>query len=276
MSKYFPLALFLLFSFAASAQNSQNLNAKAISDSLARIDSIRTYMMQGSLNALNAMQAKIEAQEPDGKGGYKTNQQKAGEAQNLFVQSRFYYRKVLSFDQNHYQAWSSLGTTYYFEGLVKNSVPYFAHSVQLNSSYAQGWYNLGKAYQQLGRKDSAVIAMQQCIRSDSTYQSAYVEYSKMLLEQNDTAKAFSLLRTIIRINPRLELPWTTMATAYFQMNDSIHGIAAMEQAARVYQPNVERLDILSSYFARHGDPEKSSYYARLAAVERKLSEIPKD
>lgn len=272
MKRNFFLLFFLLFS-AVSVHAQKN---KAKADSLARLDSVRTYTLQASLLSMNAMQIKIEASQPDGKGGYVINQLKAGEAQNLFVQSRYYYRKAISFDSTYYLAWSNLGTTYYFEGLTKVAIPYFIKSVQLNPDYAQGWFNLGKSYDLLGKKDSAAYSLQHSIRSDSTFLTPYVEYSRIFFQDKDTANGFRYLRLASKNIPKAELPWTSMSVQYFALNDSVRGIAALEQAAKIYQPNISRLEILENYFRRKGDNEKAAYYEKLIALERKMQDIPRE
>lgn len=265
------LLLLLFFSVPLAAQKN-----KMKADSLARLDSVRTYTLQASLLSMNAMQIKIEASQPDGNGGYTVNQLKAGEAQNLFVQSRYYYRKALSFDSTYYLAWSNLGTTYYFEGLTKIAIPYFLKSVQLNPDYAQGWFNLGKSYDLIGKKDSAVYSLKQSIRSDSSFVTPYVEYSRILFAEKDTTNGFKYLRLACAYAPKVELPWTAISNQYFLLNDSANGIAAMEQSAKLYKGNVYRLETLANYFQRHGNAEKADYYFRLAAIEKKTQEIPKD
>jgi tetratricopeptide (TPR) repeat protein len=247
---------------------------KTNTDSLARLDSVRTYMLQGSLLAMNAMQAKIDAERTGDNG--KLNLQKAGESQNLFVQSRYYYRKAIAFDSMYYSGWSNLGTTYYFEGLVKTSIPFFHKSVLINDHYAQGWYNLGKAYDKTGKRDSAVYSLHRCIASDSNYLAGYVELSRIFFVGKDTTAAFGLLRTACAKQPNAELPWTTMAVDYFALNDSARGIAALEKAAAIFPDNIDRLDLLAGYFSRHNDPAKAANYAKLAATQRKQQEIPEE
>lgn len=272
MKTSFPAFLFLLlFPLLSSAQKN-----KIKADSLARLDSVRTYTLQASLLSMNAMQIKIEAMQPDGKGGYVVNQLKAGEAQNLFVQSRYYYRKAISFDSTYYLAWSNLGTTYYFEGLTKVAIPYFVKSIHLNPDYAQGWFNLGKSYDLLGKKDSAVYAFQQSIRSDSAFLTPYVEYSRILFQDKDTTNGFRYLRLAATNIPKAELPWTSMSAQYFALNDSVRGMAALEQAAKLQQSNIGRLEILLNYFQQKGNSDKAAYYTKLVALERKSQDIPRE
>lgn len=273
MKRISPIFLLFVFLFSFSGLHAQKSKAK--NDSLVRLDSVRTYMLQASLLAMNAMQSKMDAERTNDKFG-SVNAQKAGESQNLFVQSRYYYRKALSFDSTYYSAWSNLGTTYYFDGLIKASVPYFRKSVRLKDDYAQGWYNLGKAYDKLGKKDSAFYSLKKCIASDSTYVPGYVELSRLYLLENDSSAALHLLRTGIRIKPEVEVLYTSMTAVYFQEKDTLHAVAVMEKAATINPDNIAQLDFLSAWFSRNNDPAKAGLYAKMAAAARKRQEIPEE
>ncbi len=263
------VAVVTLLSFTASAQK-----PAYAPDSLARLDSVRTYMLQGSLLSMNAMQAKIESQQPDANGKMVVNQQKAGEAQNLFQQARFAYRKALQFDDKYATGWSNLGTTYYFEGLPRVAIPYFMKSVKLNNNYSQGWFNLGKSYSLAGKKDSAVYAFRQAIRCDSAYVQPYIELSTIYMLDKDSAAALGQLRTAVKYRPASEVTWMAMANVYLQNQDSAAAVTALEAAARINPDNYARLEDLARYFLFHNDKAKHDYYMKLAAEARKREEMP--
>lgn len=274
---------FLLLLLCASSLRAQNALTKSDAvrkDSIARIkannDSIRDHMFRASLLSMDAMQARYESQRTDYDDGVHLAKQKAGESQNLFAQARFHYRTAIGFDKTYYPAWNGLGTTYYFQGQVRESIPYYKESVRLNNNYTAGWLSLGKAYDNLGQRDSAIYAFRQGIRADSSHVQSYQELSRIYMETKDTASALGLLRTAARYNSTSELPLNTMADIYLQYNDTVHAVAVMETAAKLAPRNLERLVFLTDYFKRKGDTAKFKYYSGLADAERKRQNIPKE
>ncbi len=261
--------LFLVFnSFSAFAQKNKPKN-----DSLAIRDSIRECMFQGALLSMDALQAKYESQRSVEMG---IKQQKAGEAGNLFFQSRAYYRKAIGFDKNYYPAWTNMGTAYYLQDLPKAAIPCYRQAILINADYSSAWFNLGKAYTMLDLNDSAAFAFRQAIRCDSSAVTSYQELSRILLLNEDTGSAIKLLRLAAYYKPTSEVPWVSLATIYFTYNDSANGIASMEKAAKIYAGDVDRLKKLVVYFSQKGDAKKSAYYSNLLAVEIKKQEIPAD
>jgi tetratricopeptide (TPR) repeat protein len=236
-------------------------------------DSIREYMFRGALLSMDALQAKYESQKSE---VLSVKQQKAGEAQNLFFQSRAYYRKAIAYDQNYFPAWTNMGTTYFLQELPKPAISCYRKAISINADYASAWFNLGKAYVSLKMNDSAAYSFRQCIRSDSSTVQAYQELSRLIMLNDDTANALKLLRLAAHYKSTSEVPWVSMSAIYFSFNDSVNGIASLEQAAKIYAGDVERLKMLSTYFRAHGDVKKANYYADLLAVEIKKQEIPAD
>ena len=266
--KSFTLLTLVFISFSASAQKNKQKN-----DSLAIRDSIREFMFQGALFSMDALQAKYESQRTMEMGA---KQQKAGEAQNLFFQSRAYYRKAIAYDKDYYPAWTNMGTAYYLQDLPKAAIPCYRKAISINADYASAWYNLGKAYVMLTRNDSAAYSFRQAIRCDSGSVPAYQELSHILLLSEDTGSALKLLRLSAYYKSTSEVPWVAMAAIYFTYNDSVRGIASLENAAKIYAGDVERLKLLSGYFKRHSDPKKAAFYSNLLAVELKKQEVPED
>lgn len=267
-----PTLLIVLLTLAALPLFGQKNKAK--NDSLAIRDSIRDYMFHGALLSMDALQAKYESQRSTDLG---EKQQKAGESQNLFFQSRAAYRKVITYDKNYYPAWTNMGTAYYLQDLPKAAIPCYRQALLINPDYASAWFNLGKAYVALKKNDSADYSFRQCIRSDSTSLQAYQELSHLIMTQKkDSAEAMKLLRTSAYYKPASEVPWVSMAAVHFSYNDSASGITALEKAAKIYPGDVERLRLLMNYYGTHGDKKKSDYYANILAIELKKQEIPAD
>lgn len=261
--------IFVLNSFSAFSQKNKLKN-----DSLAIRDSIREYMFHGVLLSMDAMQAKYESQKSV---DLSEKQQKAGEAQNLFFQSRAYYRKAIAYDKNYYPAWSNMGTAYFLQDLPKAAIPCFRKAILINGNYASAWFNLGKAYTMINMNDSAVYSYKQCIRLDSTSIQAYQELSRLIiLHQKDSSAALRLLRLSSYHKPTSEVPWVSMSVIYFSYNDSVNGIASLEKAAQIYAGDVQRLQKLANYFQYHNDQKKAAYYLNILAIENKKQEVPID
>jgi tetratricopeptide (TPR) repeat protein len=261
--------IFVLHALPSFAQKN-----KAKNDSLAIRDSIRDYMFHGALLSMDALQAKYESQRST---DLAEKQQKAGEAQNLFFQSRAAYRKAIAYDKHYYPAWTNMGTAYYLQDLPKAAIPCYRQAILINPDYASAWFNLGKAYVMLNRNDSADYSFRQCIRSDSTSIQAYQELSRLVMAQKkDSAEAMKLLRLSAYYKPTSEVPWVSMSAVYFSYNDSANGMIYLEKAAKIYPGDVDRLRKLMNYYGAHGDAKKSGYYANLLAVEIKKQEIPAD
>lgn len=264
------IVLILVLNALPSMAQKNKLNK----DSLAIRDSIREYMFQGALLSMDALQAKYESQRSV---DLADKQQKAGEAQNLFFQSRATYRKAIAYDKNYYPAWTNMGTAYYLQDLPKAAIPCYRQAIALNENYASAWFNLGKAYVMLKRNDSADYSFRQCIRCDSTSIQAYQELSRLIMaDKKDSAAAMKLLRLSAYYKPSSEVPWVSMSAVYFSYNDSANGIAALEKAAKIYPGDVARLGKLAAYYKTHGDENKASYYSNLLAVELKKQEVPAD
>ena len=243
-------------------------------DSIAVRDSIREFMFQGALLSMDALQAKYESQKS---ADSAVKHQKAGESQNLFFQSRKYYRKALTFNSNYFPAWNNIGTTYYLQELPKAAIPCYRHALLINDDYSPAWYNLGKAYDVIGMEDSADYSFKQCIRSDSSYIQAYQDLSRIIMENGkDSSSALNYLRLAAKYKPTSDVPWVSMSVIYFSFKDSANAILALENAARIYPSDVDRLQMLSNYFANHNDQKKADFYLKLFAMEKKKQEIPKD
>jgi tetratricopeptide (TPR) repeat protein len=262
----FPKKLLLfaaiLFVLPAFAQKNKIKN-----DSIARRDSIREFMFQGALLSMDALQAKYESQKKTDPG---QKQQKAGESQNLFFQSRAYYRKALMFDKNYFPAWSNMGTTYFMQDLPKAAIPCYKKAIQLNPEYSPAWFNLGKAYLMIGNVDSAIYSYRSCMRTDSSYVQAYQEMSNIIMSgSKDTSVALFYLRLATKNKTNSDVPWESMAEIYFSVNDSAKGITALENAVNVYHGDLDRLQLLSDYFRNHNDPKKADYYSAMLVAEKK-------
>ncbi len=259
----------ILFVLPGYAQKNKLKN-----DSIAMRDSIKEMMFQGTLLSMDALQAKYESEKGN---DLVQKQQKAGESQNLFFQSRAYYRKAIALDKNYYPAWTSMGTTYFMQGIPKASIPCYRKALSLNPDFSPAWFNLGKAYDMVGKKDSAVYSYDQCIRCDSTSVKAYQELSRIImLTQKDSSSALKLLRLAAHYQPTSEVPWVSMSTVYFSCKDSANAIAALENAAKVYSGDIDRLQLLANYFQKHNDAKKAAYYSNLLAIEKKKLEVPDD
>jgi tetratricopeptide (TPR) repeat protein len=259
----------ILFSIPVFSQKNKPKN-----DSIAIRDSIREMMFQGALHSMDALQAKTESQ----KGSdLARKRQKAGESQNLFFQSRIYYRKAIAFDKNYYPAWTSLGTTYYMQDLPKMAIPCYRRALIINGDFSPAWYNLGKAYQSVGMKDSAIYSYKQSIRTDSSSVKSYQELSLIILsDEKDSSSALKLMRLAAHYQPTSEVPWVSMADIYFNYKDSANAISVLENAAKIYTGDIDRLELLANYFQRHNDQKKAAFYSNLIAVEKKKQEIPVD
>ena len=243
-------------------------------DSLAIRDSIREMMFQGALFSMDALQAKTESEK---KTDAVQRQQKSGESQNLFFQSRSYYRRALGFDKDYYPAWTNIGTTYYMQDLPKSAIPCYKKALSINPEYSPAWYNLGKVYEVLGKKDSAIYSFKESIRTDSTYLQSYEELSVMIMKnEKDSAAALKLLRLAAHYKPTSEVPWVSMSAVYFSSNDSLNGISCLENATNIYSGDIPRLQILVDYFQNHHNNVKSIYYSNLLASEKKKLEVPHD
>ncbi|HET6992967.1 MAG TPA: tetratricopeptide repeat protein [Bacteroidia bacterium] len=266
--KIFFLAA-ILFAFPGFSQKNKFRN-----DSIAIRDSIKEMMFQGALLSMDALQAKYESQKRTDPG---QRQQKACESQNLFFQSRAYYRRAIFFDNNYFPAWSNMGTTYYMQDLPKAAIPCYRQAIHLNNDYSPAWYNLGKAYDMLGRKDSADYSYRQCIRSDSSYVQAYEELSRMIMsDQKDSAAALKLLRLAFHYKSDSDVPLVSMSVIYFSMNDSANGISALTTAAWIYPGDIQRLQNLCSYYTYHKDLQKAEFWSGILDIEKKKQEFPID
>ncbi|MDQ3111114.1 MAG: tetratricopeptide repeat protein [Bacteroidota bacterium] len=263
------LAILLVLTALPSLAQKSKINK----DSLAARDSIREYMFRGALLSMDALQAKYESQKS---AEMSVKQQKAGEAQNLFFQSRAYYRKAIAYDQNYYPAWTNMGTAYFLQDLPRPAISCYRKAIAINPDYASAWFNLGKAYVLIKMNDSAAYSYRQSIRSDSTSVQAYQELSRLIMITDDTAAALRLLRLSAYYKSSSEVPWVSMSAIYFSYNDSVNGIASLERAAKIYSGDLVRLQLLSTYFGAHGDAKKKAYYSDLLAIEIKKQEIPED
>ena len=145
-----------------------------------------------------------------------------------------------------------------------------------NADYSSAWFNLGKAYTTIDLIDSAAYAFRQAIRCDSSAVTSYQELSRILLFNEDTGSAIKLLRLAAYYKPTSEVPWVSLATIYFTYNDSVNGIVSMEQAAKIYSGDIDRLKKLIVYFSQKGAVKKTAYYSNLLAIEIKKQEIPAD
>ncbi len=243
-------------------------------DSIAARDSIREYMFHAALLSMDALQAKYESQKTTDAG---IRQQKSGEAQNLFFQSRAYYRKAIKTDGNYFQAWANMGTTYYLQDLPKEAVHCYRKTLAINPDYSPAWFYLGKTYVMLSKGDSAEFAFRKSIQTDSTNMQSYQELSRLVMtREKDTSIALDLLRLSAFYSPLSEVPWVSMSRVYFDSKDSANGVTALEKAAAIYSGDIYRLQFLSGYFQRHADSKKSLYYLNLIAVQKKKQEIPTD
>ena len=268
-----PKAACSLFFLLVLVNSISAQKTKPNKDSLAIRDSIREMMYRGAMLSMDALQSKYESQKTTDPGVKK---QKSGESQNLFFQSRAYYRKAIAFDKNYAPAWNSMGTTYFLQDLPKASLPCYHKAILINGNYSSAWYNLGKSYLALKLNDSAEYSFRQSIRSDSTFIQAYQELSQLLFMKKDSIEAFRLLQLSAYYNQDSEVPWVTMAAVYFSYKDSASGISALERAAAIYPGDLDRLQFLADYYKRKGDKRKADYFADLFVSEKKKQEFDRD
>lgn len=258
--------IFLIFWTNTSFAQKNKINK----DSLAIRDSIKEMMFRGAMLSMDALQSKYESQKTNDQDVKK---QKAGESQNLFFQSRAFYRKALVFDKNYSPAWNNMGTTYFLQEIPKASIPCYQKALAINPDYSSAWFNLGKAYHMLNRNDSAEYSFRQSIRSDSSFVQAYQELSHLLFTvKRDSLEGMRLLRLATYYNPSSEVPWVMMASVYFSYKDSVSGISALERAVAIYPGDIQRLQLLAGYYKRKGDQRKADYFQELFLSEKKKLE----
>lgn len=189
----------------------------------------------------------------------------------LFGDARDLYLKALQLDPQNFKTYSYIGTTYYFSGKFRESVPYYKKALQLNPGYKEAWFNLGMVYDQLKLQDSAINAFSECIRADSSYVPAYAQLSRLtMLKELKADHAMEILQLAAKHKPDSDVPWNEMSAIYFRMQDTANAISALETAAKLRPENTTRLYNLSLYFRQHNDSTKYNYYLhRLEEMKRK-------
>jgi tetratricopeptide (TPR) repeat protein len=275
--KYILLGLVFIYSIMSFSRNMDWADKETLygHDMEYLSESAKANMLYAALLSKNAMQANLESRMSDGKGGVVTDQQKAAKANDLFLQSRIYYRQATEIAPYYHTAWSNLGTTYFFTGATKEALPYFLRGVKENPNYAEGWYNVGMAYKKLGNKDSATIAFSLCIKSDSTYVPGYDELSHIIMENGDPQGALTLMQKAARNKPDSEGPWNTISSIYMQLRtsaDTARAAAAQEMAAQKNPSNYQRLYRLAEYFRIHGDMAKYNQYVSMGQEQQRIQE----
>lgn len=257
-------AIFCLFLFSCSDSGDP-----AVSDSVAKSDSVKWYLHKAG----NLVSQAMEEKKADSSNTLPDTVSRAG---MLFMDARDCYVDAVRLMPENYKAWNFLGTTFYFTNQHEKSLYYFRKSIQLKKDYPEARMNLGIAFEKMGQNDSAIAAFASAIQVDSAFVPAYERMSLLLLKKDlKSDRALALLETAAKKKPTSPAPWAAISKIYLMMNDTQQAVAAMEKASEVDPGNTTRLYNLAGYYQTKNDTAKYHYYLRRLEEEKKKQTILK-
>ena len=154
------------------------------------------------------------------------------------------YRRAISIDDRHADAYNNIATLYHLRGEVDQAIAWYLRALERHTNMEEIHQNLGDAYAQKGNLDLALAAYRRALDIDPKKGDIWSNYGLILYGAGDLPAAEAALRRAIELLPNHAEPYNNLANIHVDRDQYRQAEMLYEQALE-YDPE-DRGEILAN------------------------------
>ena len=143
-----------------------------------------------------------------------------------------YYKKTISSDQNHFNAYNNLGGTLLTLGRYKEAIEIFKKTIKIKPDFSDAYSNLANCYHNLKQYEDSILNYNKAIKLNPKNFAAYNNLGSTYKEINQNENAIKNFNIAKKINPDYYI-------AYNNLGNHFQEIKLYEDAIKNYKKVVE-------------------------------------
>ena len=143
-----------------------------------------------------------------------------------------YYKKTISSDQNHFNAYNNLGGTLLTLGRYKEAIEIFKKTIKIKPDFSDAYSNLASCYHNLKQYEDSILNYNKAIKLNPKNFAAYNNLGSTYKEINQNENAIKNFNIAKKINPDYYI-------AYNNLGNHFQEIKLYEDAIKNYKKVVE-------------------------------------
>ena len=143
-----------------------------------------------------------------------------------------FYKKTISLDQNHFNAYNNLGGTLLTLGRYKEAIEIFKKTIKIKPDFSDAYSNLASCYHNLKQYDDSILNYNKAIKLNPKNFAAYNNLGSTYKEINQNENAINNFNIAKKINPDYYI-------AYNNLGNHFQEIKLYEDAIKNYKKVVE-------------------------------------
>ena len=143
-----------------------------------------------------------------------------------------YYKKTISSDQNHFNAYNNLGGTLLTLGRYKEAIEIFKKTIKIKPDFSDAYSNLASCYHNLKQYEDSILNYNKAIKLNPKNFAAYNNLGSTYKEINQNENAINNFNIAKKINPDYYI-------AYNNLGNHFQEIKLYEDAIKNYKKVVE-------------------------------------
>ena len=143
-----------------------------------------------------------------------------------------YYKKTISSDQNHFNAYNNLGGTLLTLGRYKEAIEIFKKTIKIKPDFSDAYSNLASCYHNLKQYEDSILNYKKAIKLNPKNFAAYNNLGSSYKEINQSENAINNFNIAKKINP-------DYCIVYNNLGNHFQEIKLYEDAIKNYKKVVE-------------------------------------
>ena len=143
-----------------------------------------------------------------------------------------YYKKTISLDQSHFNAYNNLGGTLLTLGRYKEAIEIFKKTINIKPDFSDAYSNLASCYHNLKQYEDSILNYNKAIKLNPKNFAAYNNLGSTYKEINQNENAINNFNIAKKINPNYYI-------AYNNLGNHFQEIKLYEDAIKNYKKVVE-------------------------------------
>lgn len=143
-----------------------------------------------------------------------------------------YYKKTISSDRNHFNAYNNLGGTLLTLGRYKEAIEIFKKTIKIKPDFSDAYSNLASCYHNLKQYEDSILNYNKAIKLNPKNFAAYNNLGSTYKEINQNENAINNFNIAKKINPDYYI-------AYNNLGNHFQEIKLYEDAIKNYKKVVE-------------------------------------
>ena len=143
-----------------------------------------------------------------------------------------YYKKTISSDRNHFNAYNNLGGTLLTLGRYKEAIEIFKKTIKIKPDFSDAYSNLASCYHNLKQYEDSILNYNKAIKLNPNNFAAYNNLGSTYKEINQNENAIKNFNIAKKINPDYYI-------AYNNLGNHFQEVKLYEDAIKNYKKVVE-------------------------------------